>query len=216
MIPILLLLLSALPAPVASPPEPERDPAAEESSFAARLVAGALERTRHDVTYDGSYRGLAYPGGDVPDEIGVCTDLIIRSYRTVGIDLQVRVHEDMLGAFDAYPPLWGLSRPDRNIDHRRVPNLRVFFRRAGAELPATRNPADYRPGDLVTWRLPSNSPHIGMVTDRLSEDGATPLIVHNIGEGPKVEEILFAYTITGHYRYPAKEHRYGPSTRVVE
>lgn len=167
-----------------------------------RLVAAALERTSHRVVYDGSYRRIGYPGGDVPDSSGVCTDLVIRSYRRVGIDLQREVHEDMTAAFAAYPQLWGLDHPDPNIDHRRVPNLQTFFRRRGAALRVTSDPHDYRAGDLVTWRLPGNLPHIGLVSDRATSDGARPLIVHNIGAGPRLEDVLFAYPITGHFRYP--------------
>jgi uncharacterized protein YijF (DUF1287 family) len=165
------------------------------------LVAAAVERTNHSVTYDGSYRAVAYPGGDVPDSIGVCTDLIVRAYRAIGIDLQREVYEDMSSAFGEYPKIWGLSRPDANIDHRRVPNLRVFFRRHGEVLRVTRDSNDYSAGDLVTWELPGNIPHIGIVTDERSRDGKRPLIAHNIGRGPEVEDMLFDYKITGHYRY---------------
>jgi hypothetical protein len=168
--------------------------------FASRLVAAAVAQVRTPVTYDGRYRRIPCPGGDVPENIGVCTDVIIRAYRRVGIDLQVKVHEDMKRAFRSYQQAWGMAGPDPNIDHRRVPNLQTYFRRAGAALPASRNPADYRPGDLVTWMLPGNLPHIGMVTDRRSSTGM-PLMAHNIGRGPQVEDMLFAYTITGHYRY---------------
>lgn len=166
------------------------------------LVQAAIERTTHQVTYDGRYLKIAYPGGDVPDNIGVCTDLVIRSYRKIGIDLQKEVHEDMRAHFSAYPKNWGLKRPDTNIDHRRVPNLQVFFRRHGKELPVTKDAQEYKVGELVTWMLPGNLPHIGIVTDKRSVDGKRPLIVHNIGQGPKLEDMLFAYPITGHYRYP--------------
>ena len=165
------------------------------------LVAAALERTRHQVRYDNAYRAIEYPGGDVPDEIGVCTDVIIRSYRAVGIDLQVKVHEDMAAAFDQYPTIWGLTRPDPNIDHRRVPNLKRFFERSGAAVTITSEAEDYRPGDLVTWMLPGNLPHIGIVVDEQNAEGSRPLIVHNIGAGPKVEDVLFRYPVTGHFRY---------------
>lgn len=168
---------------------------------ADQLVAAALERTRHTVVYDPAYRTIAYPMGDVPAATGVCTDEVIRAYRALGIDLQRLVHEDMRAAFQSYPGTWGLKRPDPNIDHRRVPNLRVFFARHGRSLPVTARGADYAPGDLVTWTLPGNLPHIGMVTDRKSADGARPLIVHNIGAGPVLEDMLFDYEITGHYRY---------------
>jgi uncharacterized protein YijF (DUF1287 family) len=172
---------------------------------AARIVAAALERTRHRVVYDGSYRRIAYPNGDVPATIGVCTDVVIRSLRAVGIDLQREVHEDMRRAFDAYPRLWGLSRPDRNIDHRRVPNLQRFFERRGAAVPVSRRGDDYLPGDLVTWMLPGNLPHIGIVVDGRSGDGERPLIVHNIGSGPELADTLFVFPVTGHYRYPRRE-----------
>ena len=178
-------------------------------SLAERLVAGALERLRHHVTYDGSYRRIAYPNGDVPDDIGVCTDVVIRAYRAAGVDLQQLVHEDMTEAFDEYPHLRGLDHPDANIDHRRVPNLRRFFERHGASLPVTMDPDDYRPGDLVTWMLPGNLPHIGIAADARSADGRRPLIVHNIGEDPAREDVLFAFPITGHYRY-AGPHGHQP------
>ena len=169
--------------------------------FADRLVDAAIERTTHRVTYDGSYRRIDYPGGDVPDGIGVCTDVVIRSYRALGIDLQQLVHEDMRGNFSKYPPNWGLRGPDTNIDHRRVPNLRKFFERHGESLRVSREPGAYQPGDLVTWMLPRNLPHIGIVINRRSADGERPLIVHNIGGGPQAEDMLFDYPITGHYRY---------------
>jgi uncharacterized protein YijF (DUF1287 family) len=171
---------------------------------AARVVDAAIERTSHRVVYDGSYRSIDYPGGDVPDDVGVCTDLVVRSYRAAGIDLQREVHEDMAREFSDYPRTWGLQRPDSNIDHRRVPNLQTFFRRRGAALDAGDDPTQYRPGDLVTWMLPGNLPHIGIVVDRRSADGLRPLIVHNIGQGPKMEDVLFAYEITGHYRFPVR------------
>lgn len=172
------------------------------ASPAERLVEAAHERTRHRVVYTPSYVRLVYPGGDVPAGTGVCTDVIIRAYRKLGLDLQVLVHEDMRRAFAKYPTIWGLKRTDSNIDHRRVPNLRRFFKRRGAELAISRKAVDYRPGDLVTWSLKSRGslPHIGIVTERKSRQGI-PLIVHNIGAGPQLEDILFKYPITGHYRY---------------
>jgi hypothetical protein len=189
-------LLVALLAAAALHAQPARI-----DDFTRRLIDAAIERTSHRVTYDGSYRRIDYPGGDVPDGVGVCTDVIVRAYRVLDIDLQKEVHEDMKAAFSAYPADWGLSRPDSNIDHRRVPNLQTFFTRHGEKLPVTDDPDDYRPGDLVTWMLPRNLPHIGLVTDRRSADGERPLIVHNVGRGPKVEDFLFEYPITGHYRY---------------
>lgn len=169
--------------------------------FGLALTKVALERTTHSVHYDGSYRKLSYPNGDVPDTTGVCTDVIIRSYRTLGIDLQKEVHKDMKAHFTTYPNKWSLKRTDTNIDHRRVPNLRVFFSRNGKSLKVTRNPRDYKAGDLVTWMLDNNLPHIGIVVNRQSRDGKRLLIVHNIGEGPKLEDVLFDFKITGHYRY---------------
>ena len=170
---------------------------------ARKLVAAAIAQTRTPVTYDGSYRRIAYPGGDVPANIGVCTDVVIRAYRQIGIDLQVKVHEDMRQAFRSYPALWGTRGPDTNIDHRRVPNLQTFFRRAGAELPRSNDPRAYRSGDVVSWMLPGNLPHIGIVIDQRSPSDV-PLVVHNIGRGPEIEDILFRYTITGHYRYSGR------------
>lgn len=174
---------------------------AEREGSAQHLVAAAIAQTHTRVTYDGSYRRIAYPGGDVPSNIGVCTDVVIRAYRQIGIDLQVKVHEDMKRAFRSYPALWGMRGPDPNIDHRRVPNLQTFFRRAGAEIARSKDPGAYRAGDIVSWMLPGNLPHIGIVIDRRGPTGV-PLVVHNIGRGPEVEDILFRYTITGHYRYP--------------
>ena len=175
------------------------------ASFAKALSNAALARTRHNVRYDGKYLKIGYPWGDVPQNIGVCTDVVIRSYRRLGIDLQKAVHEDMSqGGFFDYPNVkkWNLSAPDKNIDHRRVYNLQAFFRRHGAELPRTRNPYDYKPGDLVTWMVGPTFPHIGVVVDQKSKvDPRRHMIVHNIAEGPKMEDILFAYPITGHYRY---------------
>lgn len=188
---------AVLAAVVASQP-PAADPS---DAFVARLVAAAVAQTGHQVSYDGSYRRIGYPGGDVPATIGVCTDVVVRAYRGAGVDLQQRVHEDMTRAFGAYPRLWGLSRPDANIDHRRVPNLQVYLRRRSAEVGVSRNPGDYVAGDLVTWMLPGNLPHIGLVTDARTPDGQRSLIVHNIGNGPVVEDMLFRFPITGHYRY---------------
>lgn len=173
------------------------------ATFDALFVAAALERTTHKVKYDGSYVSIAYPGGDVPANTGVCTDVIIRSYRQIGADLQRLVHEDMLANFKAYPSkrIWGLNATDSNIDHRRVPNLQTFFERKGEALPITDNSTAYKPGDIITWMLPGNLPHIGIVTNKVSPETGKPLIVHNIGPGPKLEDTLFSFPITGHYRY---------------
>jgi uncharacterized protein YijF (DUF1287 family) len=173
-------------------------------AFANKLSNAALGRLRSSITYNGSYVKIAYPWGDVPSNIGVCTDVVIRSYRKLGIDLQQQVHQDMSAAFNSYPnpSKWGLSKPDTNIDHRRVYNLRAFFARRGAGLPITRNPSDYRPGDLVTWMVGPDLPHIGIVVDKPSRaDPRRKMIVHNIANGPQMEDILFRFPITGHYRY---------------
>ena len=168
-----------------------------------QLVAAAIERTHHSVRYVSAYVRMPYPGGDVPADTGVCTDEIIRSYRAVGVDLQKEVHEDMLQNFASYPnrTRWLLSHPDSNIDHRRVPNLMVFFGRKGEILPTSHREEDYSPGDLVTWDLGRGVPHIGIVIDQKSRWSGRFLIVHNIGEGPKMEDVLFNWKITGHYRY---------------
>jgi uncharacterized protein YijF (DUF1287 family) len=175
--------------------------------FTRLLVAAAIERTHHAVHYVSSYVRIPYPGGDVPADTGVCTDEIIRSYRAVGVDLQKEVHEDMAYNFAAYPNRWHRTKPDANIDHRRVPNLMVFFQRKGESLPITDHAEDYVPGDLVTWDLGRGVPHIGIVIDQKSLSSGRYEIVHNIGEGPKMEDVLFSWTITGHYRY------YGPAGR---
>ncbi|MDO6765766.1 DUF1287 domain-containing protein [Agarivorans sp. 1_MG-2023] len=174
--------------------------------FPQDLVEAALARTEHTVIYDGTYVALDYPNGDVPKHLGVCTDVVIRSYRAIGADLQVLVHEDMRNHFSLYPSqrIWGLSGTDRNIDHRRVPNLQVFFARHGESFARSQQASDYQAGDIVTWMLPGNLPHIGIVSDQLSAAGV-PKIVHNIGLGPQLEDMLFSYQITGHYRYQPSE-----------
>lgn len=170
-------------------------------TFAMKLVQAARERTRKTVQYDGKYIAIKYPMGDVPDDMGVCTDVIIRAYRKLGIDLQERVHKDMRRAFSRYPRNWGLKRPDTNIDHRRVPNLRTFFKRRKASYAVSKQPDAYLPGDLVTWMLGNRLPHIGIVSDKKADDGKTPLIIHNIGAGTVEDDILFSFPVTGHYRY---------------
>lgn len=169
--------------------------------FGARLAAAARAQVGVTTLYDPAYVRLAYPMGDVPADRGVCTDVVIRAYRALGHDLQVLVHRDMAANFGAYPKLWGLRRPDRNIDHRRVPNLETFFRRQRAELPRSNAVSDYRAGDVVSWRLAgSGLAHIGIVSaQRLSND--RPLIVHNIGAGARVEDILFAHPMTARFRW---------------
>jgi hypothetical protein len=183
---------------------------AQWAAFTQRLVTAALERTQHAVRYNPAYVTIPYPGGDVPSDTGVCTDEIIRIYRAVGIDLQKEVHEEMQANFWSYPNhiRWMLFHTDTNIDHRRVPNLMVFFSRKGETLPASTNSSDYSPGDLVTWDLGGNVPHIGMLVDRKSAQSGRLMVVHNIGQGPKMEDVLFHWKITGHYRYfgPAPGH----------
>ena len=163
------------------------------------LVRAARQQTRSAVIYDGSYTRIAYPLGDVPATRGVCTDVVIRAYRAIGIDLQVLVHEDMIANFGRYPRLWRLGEPDANIDHRRVPNLQKFFERAEAKVGSAGSGPSYLAGDLVTWMLPGNLPHIGIVSDRRAASTNRPLVIHNIGAGPVEEDMLFAYPITGHY-----------------
>ena len=170
-------------------------------SFSQQLVKAAQERAKHKVKYDGTYRAIAYPMGDVPLSQGVCTDLVVRAYRTLGVDLQQLLHEDMRENFSKYPNIWGLRSTDTNIDHRRVPNLQTFFKRNGKELKISLKGDDYSVGDLVTWMLPGNLPHIGIVSNQLVQDTKRPKVIHNIGRGPVEDDILFKYEITGHYRY---------------
>lgn len=200
--PLLLLFFITLSYPFKTDPsQASYQPEVEKNSFAWRLSMAALERTKQNVRYDGKYVSIPYPMGDVPKGIGVCTDVVIRSYRALKIDLQERVHKDMKRHFSVYPKRWGLKRPDTNIDHRRVPNLRVFLKRFGKSLAPSDNPQNYQPGDLVTWYVGNNLPHIGIVTHQTNSEGTRPLIVHNIGRGPEKEDMLFDYKITGHYRY---------------
>ena len=165
----------------------------------SRLPELARRQIGVTVEYDSAYVGLAYPGGDVPEERGVCTDVVIRALRLLDFDLQKEVHEDMKRNFAAYPKYWGLKRPDKNIDHRRVPNLQTFFKRRGWGLPMSRNAADYKPGDLVTCLVGDSLPHIMIVSDRRNEEGI-PLVIHNIGVGTEEEDCLFTFPLTGHYR----------------
>ncbi|MBL4797040.1 MAG: DUF1287 domain-containing protein [Oleispira sp.] len=177
--------------------------------FELDIVKAAIERTKHSVRYDGRYMSIPYPNGDVPANIGVCTDVIIRTYRAIGTDLQKLVHEDMLANFGAYPSkrIWGMSSTDKNIDHRRVPNLQAFLSRKGEKLAVSNDGSDYKPGDIVTWMLPGNLPHIGLITNNVSSISNNPLVVHNIGAGPKLDDMLFSYKITGHYRYVPSKYR---------
>jgi len=177
--------------------EPPVDTASAE---AHRFASAAEEQVGVTVSYNAAYVQLQYPGGDVPAETGVCTDVVVRAMREMGIDLQVEVHEDMAGAFGEYPRTWRLTEPDPNIDHRRVPNLQVYFERRGQSLPVTSIAADYQPGDIVTWKMPGGSPHVGIVSERQARGEGRFAIVHNAGRGTRVDDVLFAYEITGHYR----------------
>lgn len=170
-------------------------------NLSQRLSDAAIELTKQMVVYDPSYFRISYPNGDVPIGKGVCTDVVIRAYRKLGIDLQKEVHEDMRDNFKKYPNNWGLSRPDKNIDHRRVPNLMKFFTRHGKVLPVTSKSFDYKPGDIVCWDLGKGITHIGIVVNKKSKDSERYLIVHNIGNGQELVDFLFDYKIIGHYRY---------------
>jgi hypothetical protein len=172
-----------------------------QSHFYSRLADSAFTLTRQHVIYDPTYFKLNYPGGDVPADKGVCTDVIIRAYRKLGIDLQQLVHEDMRAHFAIYPKNWGLKGTDKNIDHRRVPNLMTFFGRKGTRLPISGNPEDYKPGDIVCWNLGKGITHIGIVVNKKSADQKRYLIVHNVGAGQVLEDFLFKYQIIGHFRY---------------
>lgn len=171
-----------------------------------RLLVAAHAQVGVTLLYAPAYVRLDYPGGDLPADRGVCSDVLIRALRAVGVDLQVDVHRDMQTHFSAYPDHWGLTRPDANIDHRRVPNLERYFERIGKSLPLSRDPADFRAGDFVSWRLDGGQPHIGIVSNRRNVDGRRPLIVHNIGSGAQLEDVLFEWKMNGHFRYFA-----GPS-----
>ncbi len=211
---VLLLLAATLAAGGAAAPRPpgERARAGHEGAgavppagtpdYGLALAEAARQETLRAVTYDPSYFRIPYPNGDVPADRGVCTDVLVRSFRRLGLDLQKSVHEDMAAHFGRYPHRWGLSGPDPNIDHRRVPNLVVYFGRFGRRLPASGNPADYRPGDVVAWDL-GGRPHIGIVAAACAPDGVTPLIVHNVGAGQVMEDCLFEWPVTDHFRFAA-------------
>jgi uncharacterized protein YijF (DUF1287 family) len=173
---------------------------AARADIALELVAAARAQIGVTLFYDPSYQQIAYPMGDVPIERGVCSDVVIRAFRTVGMDLQQELHRDMTRHFAAYPKNWNLVGPDRNIDHRRVPNLGTWFRRRGYALPVSEDATEYRPGDIVTWILSGGQPHVGIVSDRRSKDGARPLVIHNIGWGAREDDALLDYRITGHFR----------------
>lgn len=175
----------------------------QSEDFFSQLSTMALSLTKQKVTYDPSYRKITYPNGDVPSNTGVCTDVIIRAYRKLGVDLQKEIHEDMIANFSKYPnkKMWGLSSTDTNIDHRRVPNQEVFFSRKGKSLPISKEAKDYKPGDIVSWRLSNGLAHIGIVVNKKSRDQKRYLIVHNIGRGQVIEDCLFSWKIVGHYKY---------------
>lgn len=175
----------------------------EPKTFSERLSQAAISIIDPSIDYDPSYFKIDYPDGDVPKDKGVCTDVVIRSYRVLNIDLQKEVHEDMIENFSLYPNLqkWGMTKTDTNIDHRRVPNLEVFFERKGTKLPVTQNAKDYKTGELVTWMINDKLPHIGIITNKKSSDGKRNLIVHNVGGGQVLEDCLFEYKIVGHFKY---------------
>ena len=171
------------------------------SAMRERISDAALSLTNEKVVYDPSYFTISYPGGDVPVDKGVCTDVVIRTFRKINLDLQKLVHEDMKKNWPLYPKLWGLPAPDRNIDHRRVPNLMEFFRRHGEVRNGGTNAAAYLPGDIVAWRLQNGRTHIGIVVNRSSDDGERKLVVHNIGAGQVLEDCLFNFDVIGHYYF---------------
>jgi uncharacterized protein YijF (DUF1287 family) len=172
-----------------------------QDDFFMKLSDAAIELTKLQVVYDPQYYSIRYPGGDIPADRGVCTDVIIRAYRKLGIDLQKEVHIDMAATFDKYPKIWELKSTDTNIDHRRVPNLMTFFSRHGETKSISSDPKDYVPGDIVTWDLGGGIPHIGIVINRRSSDNKRFLVVHNIGNGQEISDCLFEYRVTGHYAY---------------
>ncbi len=176
---------------------------ASATTFEEKLSRAAISIIDPTIDYDPSYISIKYPNGDVPKNKGVCTDVVIRAYRKLGIDLQKEVHEDMIANFSKYPNLkkWGMTKTDTNIDHRRVPNLEVFFERKGIKLAVSENAADYKTGEIVTWMINEKLPHIGIITHKKSYDGKRNLIVHNVGNGQDLEDCLFSYKIVGHYKY---------------
>lgn len=171
--------------------------------FSSQLSDAAIAIIDSNIIYDPSYFSIKYPNGDIPKNKGVCTDVIIRAYRKLGIDLQKEVHEDMKSHFSKYPNLkkWGMTKTDSNIDHRRVPNLEIFFERKGTKLTVSENENDYKTGEIVTWMINSKLPHIGIITNKKSADGKRNLIVHNVGNGQVLEDCLFKYAIVGHFKY---------------
>lgn len=195
---------SARTRPQLRPPEQQTEVrvlAPNSSPVLKAIIDGAVDQIGKTTSYDPSYQKLDYPNGDVPIETGVCSDVIIRAFRKGNIDLQKDVHEDMKSNFSVYPTRWGLKGPDANIDHRRVPNLETYFARQGKSQAITNRSDDFHPGDLVTWDMGTGQDHIGIVTNVWYKPAQHYLIVHNIGAGTRMEDVLFAWKITGHYRY---------------
>jgi len=196
-----LVLFLILTAPLSTTGQEITIQAAPATEWSAPLINAARSQIGVTLIYDGSYQRLEFPNGDVPRQRGVCTDVVIRALRDAhGLDLQAKVNADMKAHFSSYPKIWGLSRPDSNIDHRRVPNLITYFKRHGAAAPMTDKPQDYLPGDIVTWMLRPGTPHVGIVSDKVDPQSGNPLIIHNIGWGTRENDILFAYDMTGHFR----------------
>jgi uncharacterized protein len=186
---LFLILISLSPASFAQTTE------------AINVVTAARGQIGVTTTYDPAYTKLAYPMGDVAQSKGVCTDVVVRAYRKVNIDLQALVHQDMKANFSKYPKIWGLKKTDTNIDHRRVPNLEVFFQRKGKSLAISTTAENYKAGDIVSWRLDNGLAHVGVVSTKKSSFGLRPLVIHNIGQGTKEEDVLFSWKIVGHYRW---------------
>jgi uncharacterized protein len=186
----------------AVPPRPIFKPLPDTASPQLKQVLeGAIAQAGVTTGYDPAYVALDYPGGDVPEKTGVCSDVVVRAFRKAGVDLQKEVHEDIKAARSDYPKRWGAIAPDRNIDHRRVLNLMTYFTRQAKSLPISSSATNYQPGDVVAWELTSGIDHIGIVTNMLSDSGDRYLIVHNIGAGTRIEDVLFTWTIKGHYRF---------------
>jgi uncharacterized protein YijF (DUF1287 family) len=196
-----VITLAAACAPKAMQADRAQSLSVEVRPLLRPIIDSALEQTTQTTVYDPAYMKLAYPGGDLPIERGVCADVIVRAFRKGGVDLQKEVHEDMARSFAAYPKRWGLKAPDTNIDHRRVPNLMTYFKRRGKSLPITERAKDYEPGDVVAWDLGGGLTHIGIVVNRRGRDGQRYYVVHNIGAGARLEDVLFAWRQIGHYRY---------------
>ena len=186
----------------AVPPSPKIKPLPDNAAPQLKqMLDGAIAQAGVTTEYDPAYVALEYPNGDVPEKTGVCSDVVVRAFRKAGIDLQKEVHEDMKAARSEYPTKWGANAPDKNIDHRRVLNLMKYFDRRGKSLPISDAAGDYKPGDVVAWELTNGIDHIGIVTNMLSESADRYLIVHNIGAGTRIEDVLLSWTIKGHYRF---------------